>query len=94
MSGKEGPYNTQEEANAAAEAAKNNAIAQLQTEAQAMVDAAIAEAKAQLAKSRLTTRKRLSRTVSTPRTAVLVLFLYRLTAPLLLLWQISPGRRM
>lgn len=50
LSGKEGPYNTQEEANAAAEAAKNNAIAQLQTEAQAMVDAAIAEAKDQLAK--------------------------------------------
>lgn len=50
LSGKEGPYNTQEEANAAAEAAKNNAIAQLQNEAQAMVDAAIAEAKAQLAK--------------------------------------------
>ena len=50
LSGKEGPYNTQEEANAAAEAAKNNAIAQLQKEAQAMVDAAIAEAKAQLAK--------------------------------------------
>lgn len=49
LSGKEGPYNTQEEANAAAEAAKNNAIAQLQNEAQAMVDAAIAEAKAQLA---------------------------------------------
>lgn len=50
LSGKEGPYKTQEEANAAAEAAKNNAIAQLQNEAQAMVDAAIAEAKAQLAK--------------------------------------------
>ena len=50
LSGKEGPYNTQEEANAAAETAKNNAIAQLQNEAQAMVDAAIAEAKAQLAK--------------------------------------------
>lgn len=50
LSGKEGPYNTQEKANAAAEAAKNNAIAQLQNEAQAMVDAAIAEAKAQLAK--------------------------------------------
>lgn len=50
LSGKEGPYNTQEEANAAAEAAKNSAIAQLQNEAQAMVDAAIAEAKAQLAK--------------------------------------------
>lgn len=49
LSGKEGPYNTQEEANAVAEAAKNNAIAQLQNEAQAMVDAAIAEAKAQLA---------------------------------------------
>ena len=42
LSGKEGPYNTQEEANAAAEAAKNNAIAQLQNEAQSMVDAAIA----------------------------------------------------
>ena len=50
LSGKEGPYNTQEEANAAAEAAKNNAIAQLQNEAQSMVDAAIAEAKDQLAK--------------------------------------------
>lgn len=50
LSGKEGPYNTQEEANAAAETAKNNAIAQLKNEAQAMVDAAIAEAKAQLAK--------------------------------------------
>lgn len=49
LSGKEGPYNTQEEANAAAEAAKNNAIAQLQNEAQSMVDAAIAEAKDQLA---------------------------------------------
>lgn len=49
LSGKEGPYNTQEEANAAAEAAKNNAIAQLKNEAQAMVDAAIAEAKDQLA---------------------------------------------
>ena len=49
LSGKEGPYDTQEAANAAAEAAKNNAIAQLQNEAQAMVDAAIAAAKAQLA---------------------------------------------
>lgn len=49
LSGQEGPYSTQEEANAAAEAAKNNAIAQLQNEAQAMVDAAIAAAKAQLA---------------------------------------------
>ena len=49
LSGKEGPYTSQEEANAAAEAAKNNAIAQLQNEAQSMVDAAIAEAKDQLA---------------------------------------------
>ena len=49
LSGQEGPYDTQEEANAAADAAKNAAIAQLQNEAQGMVDAAIAAAKAQLA---------------------------------------------
>lgn len=49
LSGKEGPYNSQEEANAAADAAKNNAISQLKNEAQSMVDAAIADAKAQLA---------------------------------------------
>lgn len=49
LSGQEGPYDTQEEANAAAEAAKNNAISQLQNEAQGMVDAAIAAARAELA---------------------------------------------
>lgn len=49
LSGKEGPYNTQEEANAAAEAAKNNAITQLQNEAQNAVNAALAAARAQLA---------------------------------------------
>ena len=49
LSGQEGPYDTQEEANAAAEAAKNNAISQLQSEAQGMVDAAIAAARAELA---------------------------------------------
>lgn len=49
LSGQEGPYASQEEANAAAEAAKNAAIAQLQNEAQGMVDAAIAAARAELA---------------------------------------------
>ena len=49
LSGQEGPYDTQEEANAAADAAKNAAIAQLQNEAQGMVDAAIAAARAELA---------------------------------------------
>lgn len=48
-SGQEGPYSSQAEANAAAEAAKNNAISQLQSEAQGMVDAAIAAARAELA---------------------------------------------
>lgn len=49
LSGQEGPYASQEEANAAAEAAKNAAISQLQAEAQGMVDAAIAAARAELA---------------------------------------------
>lgn len=49
LSGKEGPYNSQEEANAAAEAAKNNAINQLKNEAQNAVNAALSAARAQLA---------------------------------------------
>ena len=49
LSGQEGPFTSQAEADAAAEAAKNAAISQLQNEAQGMVDAAIAAARAQLA---------------------------------------------
>ena len=49
LSGQEGPFASQAEADAAAEAAKNAAIGQLQNEAQSMVDAAIAAARAQLA---------------------------------------------
>ena len=49
LSGQEGPFTNQAEADAAAEAAKNAAIGQLQNEAQGMVDAAIALARAQLA---------------------------------------------
>ena len=49
LSGQEGPVASQAEADAAAEAAKNAAIGQLQNEAQGMVDAAIASARAQLA---------------------------------------------
>ena len=49
LSGQEGPFASQAEADAAAEAAKNAAIVQLQNEAQGMVDAAIALARAQLA---------------------------------------------
>ena len=49
LSGQEGPFASQAEADAAAEAAKNAAIEQLQNEAQGMVDAAIASARAQLA---------------------------------------------
>ena len=49
LSGQEGPFTSQAEADAAAEAAKNEAIGQLQNEAQGMVDAAIAAARAQLA---------------------------------------------
>ena len=49
LSGQEGPFTNQAEADAAAEAAKNAAIGQLQNEAQSMVDAAIASARAQLA---------------------------------------------
>ena len=49
FSGQEGPFTSQAEADAAAEAAKNAAIGKLQNEAQGMVDAAIASARAQLA---------------------------------------------
>ena len=49
LSGQEGPFASQAEADAAAEAAKNAAVGQLQNEAQGMVDAAIASARAQLA---------------------------------------------
>ena len=49
LSGQEGPFTSQAEADAAAEAAKNATIGQLQNEAQGMVDAAIASARAQLA---------------------------------------------
>ena len=49
LSGQKGPFTSQAEADAAAEAAKNAAIGQLQNEAQGMVDAAIASARAQLA---------------------------------------------
>lgn len=49
LSGQEGPFSSQVEADAAAEAAKNAAISQLQAEAQGMVDAAIAAARAELA---------------------------------------------
>ena len=49
LTGQEGPFTSQAEADAAAEAAKNAAISQLQNEAQGMVDAAIAAARAQLA---------------------------------------------
>ena len=49
LGGQEGPFTSQAEADAAAEAAKNAAIGQLQNEAQGMVDAAIAAARAQLA---------------------------------------------
>ena len=49
LTGQEGPFTSQAEADAAAEAAKNAAIGQLQKEAQGMVDAAIASARAQLA---------------------------------------------
>lgn len=49
LSGQEGPFTSQAAADAAAAAAKNAAIGQLQNEAQGMVDAAIASARAQLA---------------------------------------------
>lgn len=49
LSGQEGPFSSQVEADAAAEAAKNAAISQLQAEAQGMVDAAIAAARTELA---------------------------------------------
>lgn len=49
LSGQEGPFSSQAEADAAAEAAKSAAISQLKNEAQGMVDAAIAAARAELA---------------------------------------------
>ena len=49
ISGQEGPFTSQAEADAAAEAAKNAAINQLKNEVQGMVDAAIASARAQIA---------------------------------------------
>ena len=49
LSGQEGPYSSQAEADAAADAAKNAAISQLKNEAQGMVDAAIAAARAEQA---------------------------------------------
>ena len=49
ISGQEGPFTSQAEADATAEAAKNAAINQLKNEAQGMVDAAIASVRAQLA---------------------------------------------
>lgn len=52
LSGQEGPFSSQAEADAAAEAAKNAAISQLKNEAQGMVDAAIAAARAELASIR------------------------------------------
>ena len=52
LSGQEGPFSSQAEADAAAEAAKNAAISQLKNEAQGMVDAAIAAARAELATNR------------------------------------------
>lgn len=52
LSGQEGPFSSQAEANAAAEAAKNAAISQLQNEAQSMVDAALAAARSELSSIR------------------------------------------
>ena len=49
LSGQEGPFTSQAEADAAAEAAKKATINQLKNEAQGMVDAAIASGRAQLA---------------------------------------------
>ena len=48
-SGRVGPYTTQDEADAAADSARDSAIAELQGEAQRMVDNAMASAKAELA---------------------------------------------
>ena len=67
LSGQEGPFTSQAEADAAAEAAKNAAIGQLQNEAQGMVDAAIASARAQLANVTLHTMKSPSRMALIPR---------------------------
>ena len=56
-SGNVGPYDSQEEANAAASAAQSEAVSRLQGEAQAAVDAAIASARSQLANITFTVRE-------------------------------------
>lgn len=56
-SGNVGPYSSQEEANAAASAAQSEAISRLQGEAQAVVDAAIASARSQLANITFTVKE-------------------------------------
>lgn len=49
LSGQVGPFGSQDEADAAAEEAKNAAVSQLQNEAQSMVDQALAAARSELA---------------------------------------------
>lgn len=49
LSGQVGPFSSQDEADAAAEEAKNAAVSQLQNEAQSMVDQALAAARSELA---------------------------------------------
>lgn len=56
-SGNVGPYSSQEEANAAASAAQSEAVSRLQGEAQAVVDAAIASARSQLANITFTVKE-------------------------------------
>ena len=56
-SGNVGPFNSQEEANAAANTAQGEAVSRLQGEAQAAVDAAIASARSQLANVSFTVKE-------------------------------------
>lgn len=56
-SGNVGPFNSQEEANAAANTAQGEAVSRLQGEAQAAVDAAIASARSQLANISFTVKE-------------------------------------
>lgn len=56
-SGNVGPYSSQEKANAAASAAQSEAVSRLQGEAQAVVDAAIASARSQLANITFTVKE-------------------------------------
>ena len=56
-SGNVGPFDSQEEANAAANTAQSEAVSRLQGEAQAAVDAAIASARSQLANITFTVRE-------------------------------------